>query len=287
MQHASVLKPQRNEELAATQGHVVILKVGSLIKRYFVILAVEQVAEVGTHRPARMEVVAQSGIQETVYRVMTVGYLEDRLREVGIQAQFADGVEVHCQRVVGILQQVVGRRKGIGLLPTEVAGQGEFGLKPRKSAPLGGKRGVQGMVAGQVADLASEKSGARDMDTLRFIHVNKTGAMIRASLLAGGCVAGADEEQLKALSDFGYAYGDLFQMTDDILDVEGSFESMGKTLGKDAQEGKLTYISLVGLEEAKKIAGQTAENALAALEIFGEKAWLLRELTNATLSRKS
>jgi len=147
--------------------------------------------------------------------------------------------------------------------------------------------GVQGMVAGQVTDLASEKSGARDMDTLRFIHVNKTGAMIRASLLAGGCVAGADEKQLKALSDFGYAYGDLFQMTDDILDVEGSFESMGKTLGKDAQEGKLTYISLVGLEEAKKIAGQTAENALAALEIFGEKAWLLRELTNATLSRKS
>ena len=141
--------------------------------------------------------------------------------------------------------------------------------------------GVQGMVAGQVADLASEKSGARDMDTLRFIHVNKTGAMIRASLLAGGCVAGAEEEQ------FGYAYGDLFQMTDDILDVEGSFESMGKTLGKDAQEGKLTYISLVGLEKAKKIAGQTAENALAALEIFGEKAWLLRELTNATLSRKS
>ena len=64
-------------------------------------------------------------------------------------------------------------------------------------------------------------------------------------------------------------------------------ESMGKTLGKDAQEGKLTYISLVGLEEAKKIAGQTAENALAALEIFGEKAWLLRELTNATVNRKS
>ena len=62
---------------------------------------------------------------------------------------------------------------------------------------------------------------------------------------------------------------------------------MGNTLGKDAQEGKLTYISLVGLEEAKKIAGQTAENALAALDIFGEKAWLLRELTNATLSRKS
>ena len=143
------------------------------------------------------------------------------------------------------------------------------------------------MVAGQVADLASEKSGTRDMDTLRFIHVNKTGAMIRASLLAGGCVAGADEEQLKALSDFGYAYGDLFQMTDDILDVEGSFESMGKTLGKDAQEGKLTYISLVGLEEAKKTAGRTAEKALAALEIFGEKAWLLRELTNATVSRKS
>ncbi len=147
--------------------------------------------------------------------------------------------------------------------------------------------GVRGMVAGQWADLSCEKSGVWDVDTLRFIHANKTGAMIRASLLAGGCIAGANDEQMKALSDFGYAYGDLFQMTDDILDVEGSFEGMGKTLGKDAQEGKLTYVSLMGLEEAKKIAGQTAENALAALEIFGEKAWLLRELTNATLSRKS
>jgi len=143
----SVFEPQRHEELAATQRHAVILEVGSLIKRYFVILAVEQVAEVGTHRPARMEVVAQSGIQKTVYRVMTVGNLEDRLREVGIQAQFADGVKVHRQGVVGILQQVVGRRKGIGLLPAEIAGQREFGLKPRESAPLGGKRSVQGMVA--------------------------------------------------------------------------------------------------------------------------------------------
>ena len=97
MLHASILKPQRNEELAATQGHTVILKVSSLIERNFVILAVEQVTEVGTHRPARMKVVAQSGVQETVYGVMTVGNLEDRLREVGIQAQFADGVKVHCQ----------------------------------------------------------------------------------------------------------------------------------------------------------------------------------------------
>ena len=147
MLHASILKPQRHEELATTQGHMVILKVGSLIERNLVILAVEQVAEVGTHRPARMEVVAQSGIQKTVNGVMTMGNLEDRLREVGIQAHFADGVKVHRQGVVGILQQVVGRRKDIGLLPAEVAGQREFGLKPRESAPLGGKRGVQGMVA--------------------------------------------------------------------------------------------------------------------------------------------
>lgn len=143
----SVFEPQRHEELAATQGHMVILEVGSLIKRYFVILAVEQVAKVGTHHPARMEVVAQSGIQKTVYGVMTVSYLEDRLREVGIQAQFADGVKVHCQGVVGILQQIIGRRKGIGLFPAEIAGHREFGLKPRESAPLGGKRSVQGMVA--------------------------------------------------------------------------------------------------------------------------------------------
>lgn len=94
-----------------------------------------------------MEVVAQSGVQETVYGIMAVGNLEDRLRKVGIQAQFADWVKVHRQGVVGILQQIIGRRKGIGLFPTEVTGQREFGLKPRESVPLGRKRGVQGMVA--------------------------------------------------------------------------------------------------------------------------------------------
>lgn len=152
---------------------------------------------------------------------------------------------------------------------------------------VSGGAGVKGMIAGQTADLASERGGARDIDTLRFIHKNKTGAMIRAALLAGGYIAGAAAEQLNALGEFGYAYGDLFQQTDDILDIEGSFESMGKTLGKDAAEDKLTYVALLGLNEAKKKACEAAENALAALDIFGEKAALLRKLTEATVNRRS
>ena len=100
-------------------------------------------------------------------------------------------------------------------------------------------------------------------------------------------MAGGDEAQLDALSRYGDAYGVLFQMTDDILDVEGDFEGMGKTLGKDQQENKLTYISLYGLDKAKEIARETADEAIAAVDIFGERAALLRELAKSCLDRRS
>ncbi len=147
--------------------------------------------------------------------------------------------------------------------------------------------GVSGMVAGQVIDLASETAENACIDELRFIQANKTAAMIKAAVLAGAHIAGASEAQLSALGQFGEAYGALFQMTDDILDVEGDFEGMGKTLGKDQAENKLTYISLYGMDKAKELADKTANDAVEALNIFGEGAALLRDLAISCLSRRS
>ena len=147
--------------------------------------------------------------------------------------------------------------------------------------------GVKGMVAGQAIDLASETADDPGIDELRFIQANKTAAMIKASILAGAHIAGASEDQLAALGRYGEAYGALFQMTDDILDVEGDFEGMGKTLGKDEAENKLTYISLYGMSRAKELAEETARQAVDAIEIFGERAALLRELAKSCIHRRS
>lgn len=147
--------------------------------------------------------------------------------------------------------------------------------------------GVSGMVAGQVIDLASEAAENPGIDELKFIQANKTAAMIKAALLAGAYIAGASEAQLDALGRYGESYGALFQMTDDILDVEGDFEGMGKTLGKDEAENKLTYISLYGMDKAKELARATAQQAVDAIEIFEERAEQLRDLAQSCLSRRS
>lgn len=147
--------------------------------------------------------------------------------------------------------------------------------------------GVDGMVSGQFVDLACETEVAAGEEELCYIQSKKTAAMIKAALLAGANAAGANPAQLEALAVFGEEYGRLFQMTDDILDIEGTFENMGKTLGKDIGENKLTYPALKGLERAKQIVAQTAERAVAALELFGESAAYFKELTELTVNRKS
>ena len=98
---------------------------------------------------------------------------------------------------------------------------------------VAGGAGVCGMVAGQAADLESEGDETAGADRLQYIHARKTGAIIKAAALAGAHIANADARQLHAISEFGSLYGLLFQITDDILDVEGDFTAMGKTLGKD------------------------------------------------------
>ena len=145
--------------------------------------------------------------------------------------------------------------------------------------------GVCGMVAGQAVDLESEGNSDVDSERLKYIHAHKTGAMIKASLLAGAHIAQANDEQIAAICEFGSQYGLLFQITDDILDVEGSFTGMGKTLGKDEEAHKLTYVSFYGLQPAKDMATDTANKAKAALEIFGRAAEYFIDLTDFTLKR--
>ncbi|MCE5234557.1 MAG: polyprenyl synthetase family protein [Eubacteriales bacterium] len=148
--------------------------------------------------------------------------------------------------------------------------------------------GASGMVAGQAADLEGEGSNvSAGRERLRYIHTRKTGAMLRASLMAGAYVGTPSDAEAAALSRFGGLFGLLFQITDDVLDEEGSLLTLGKTPGKDKAAQKLTYPACVGLEESKRMARETAEEALAVLEGFGERAEFLAALTERTLMRKN
>ena len=123
-----------------------------------------------------------------------------------------------------------------------------------------------GMVGGQAIDLEAAGTGAAfDADGLRTMHARKTGALIRASAAAGAVMAGADAAQLAAIERFASELGLAFQIVDDILDVEGASEALGKTAGKDAASGKPTYPALYGLERSRRMAAECVDRALAAL----------------------
>ena len=110
--------------------------------------------------------------------------------------------------------------------------------------------GAYGIIAGQVVDIAMEGK-PYDAKILEFIHTHKTADLFKAALKAGAHIANANEEQLKAMDNFGQMLGFAFQICDDILDETSTFEEMGKTMGKDKEEGKLTYTALFGIKKAK------------------------------------
>jgi len=144
--------------------------------------------------------------------------------------------------------------------------------------------GANGMVGGQALDLASE--GKRiDMDTLRRMHMAKTGALFRASVRSGAILGGADEAQLAALTEYAEAFGLAFQITDDILDVTGDAAAIGKPVGSDERNHKSTYVTLTSLEEAKRLAREAAERAHEALAPLGGKAAFLDELAEYLVTR--
>mgnify|MGYP001695021191 CR=1 FL=1 len=145
--------------------------------------------------------------------------------------------------------------------------------------------GAEGMVGGQVLDLAAENHRI-SMEELRRVHMGKTGALFRAALRSGAILADATEEQLAALTAYAEHFGLAFQITDDILDVIGTAEDIGKPVGSDEKNHKSTYVSLTSLQEAQELARRTAEEAEQALSMFTAEADFLRELVVYLVNRK-
>ncbi|OGW35775.1 MAG: polyprenyl synthetase [Nitrospirae bacterium GWC2_56_14] len=147
--------------------------------------------------------------------------------------------------------------------------------------------GSHGMVGGQVVDMESEGSREIDLATVQYIHTHKTGALIKASVKAGAILGGADEVSLAALTSYGEAVGLAFQIADDILDIEGTTEQLGKDAGSDQARGKATYPAIMGLSESKRRANELVGMALQFLARFDEKAEPLREIARYIVARQS
>lgn len=151
---------------------------------------------------------------------------------------------------------------------------------------LCGGAGASGMVVGQALDIAAVNLSP-DLQQLEQIHCNKTGAMINASILMGAVSAGADSQQQAALSEYGDAIGLAFQVQDDILDVTGTTEVIGKRQGADEALNKPTYVTLLGLGGAREKAADLHQKALAALRTFDSRADQLRAIADYIVNRNS
>jgi len=151
---------------------------------------------------------------------------------------------------------------------------------------ISGAAGPGGMVGGQVVDMQWEGKRA-DLETVKFLHTHKTGALIKASVTSGAIVTGAPESQVRSVLSYGKKIGLAFQISDDILDVEGDSETMGKMAGADEEKGKTTYPSVLGLGESKKIQSALVQEAVQDLNAFGEKAEPFDKLLTISLREKN
>ncbi len=152
-------------------------------------------------------------------------------------------------------------------------------------AELSRAAGSRGLIAGQVADLEAEGQKPTEA-SLYFIHAAKTGMLVRASLKLGAMCAGATKAQVAALDRFGFALGFAFQIQDDILDVTQSAAKLGKTAGKDAAAGKMTFPALFGLEGSCERAAYWTTEAIDSLKTFGVRGETLRALAALLLQRE-
>ena len=144
--------------------------------------------------------------------------------------------------------------------------------------------GPDGMGGGQALDLESEGKQI-SMETMKKIHLGKTGALFRAAIRSGAILGGASEDELQALTVYADNFGLAFQITDDILDVIGDEKVIGKPVGSDEKNHKSTYVTLTSLEEAQRLAQEAVDTAVDALKIFGEEADFLRELVAYLMKR--
>jgi geranylgeranyl diphosphate synthase type II len=143
----------------------------------------------------------------------------------------------------------------------------------------------RGMVGGQVVDMLSQSRPA-DLQTVQQMHDRKTAALISAATESGALAGGGSDDQVEALARYGRAIGLAFQIADDILDIEGSTEVLGKTVGSDVARGKVTYPAAVGMEGSREEAQKLVNNGLDALEIFDYRAEPLRRLAKYIITRK-
>jgi geranylgeranyl diphosphate synthase type II len=144
--------------------------------------------------------------------------------------------------------------------------------------------GTAGTIGGQVLDLELQGKEA-DLASLEYIHTHKTGYLILACVRVGGILGGADEDQLRRLSEYGKNVGLAFQIVDDILDVEGDRDQLGKEVGSDARQRKITYPSVLGMKESKALAQRLTDVALSAAEGFGPAGNPLKEIAEYVLAR--
>jgi farnesyl diphosphate synthase len=148
--------------------------------------------------------------------------------------------------------------------------------------------GIGGMVGGQMLDLAGEgRFGDREVVDVARLQQMKTGALLRFGCIAGAILGQASESQYQALDDYGRALGEAFQIADDLLDVEGDADALGKQTGQDAALGKTTFVTQLGIEGAKKRVRDLLARADAALSIFGAKGEVLRAAAHFVAERKN
>ncbi len=160
----------------------------------------------------------------------------------------------------------------------------KFSVGKLKAAQLiAASAGIQGMIAGQVLDLEMEKKTCK-YEILRYIHANKTGALLKAATLAGAYIGNAPEEEIEALKHYADCMGLVFQITDDILDVTGNANLMGKNTGMDLY--KNTYPALLGMEQSKQVVKNTVQEALVSLERVKKDCYFLEELLKNMVYRE-
>ena len=151
---------------------------------------------------------------------------------------------------------------------------------------LANSSGTEGMIGGQVVDLQSEGKDI-ELSGLQYTHSLKTGALIRSACVIGAILAGASEKEISAIDEFAKNLGIAFQIRDDILDVTGSADELGKPIGSDEECDKNTYVKLCGIEKSEMLVNEYSQKAMKALSIFGNGADFLIKLTDYLINRNN
>jgi len=147
------------------------------------------------------------------------------------------------------------------------------------------KAGIYGMIGGQTADIQAEEMENIDTERLLYIHENKTAALIQSSMMIGAILAGADTSEVDRIEKCAYNIGIAFQIQDDILDVIGTMEELGKPIGSDEKNNKQTYVTLNGLETSKKHVKKLSEEAISIIDSIDGDNVFLKELINSLINR--